>query len=39
MEWRLWRIEGKGDSREGKRGIKDMLEMEGWVRRFVRSKE
>jgi hypothetical protein len=36
--WSCFRIAANGDSLEGTSGIKDMLVMAGWVRRFVRSK-
>ena len=36
--WSCFRIGTKGESREGLTGMKDRLVMDGWVRRFVRSK-
>lgn len=36
--WSLLSTARKGDSRDGAMGMKFIVEMAGWVRRFVRSK-
>ena len=36
--WSRLRIARNGDSLEGISGMKDMFVIDGWVRRFVRSK-